>query len=161
MLYQKSVREFANKAKWMEIVTKCEEILTTSKFHGNGNKYSMNMHISRHRVSFPQMYVASLQGKVKFAFPDETTRVCRFVKSTEDCKDQKLISRIENVLSDDLPTGKNNNFNAFVQHLLPACLVHARRKNHENRNENEGNKNFFVSSVRLKQGKRSTGVDLL
>ena len=160
LLYQQSVREFANKAKWMEIVTKCEETLTTSKFHGNGNKYSMNMHISRHRVAFSRMEVASRQGKVTFALPDETTRVRHFITSMEDCKDQKLISRIENVLCDDLPEGKNNNFDACVQHLLPACPVYARRKKHNNSNDNEGNKNISVSSVNLKQGKGSTGVDL-
>ena len=29
LLYQQSVREFANKAKWMEIVTKCERHLSS------------------------------------------------------------------------------------------------------------------------------------
>ena len=51
-LYQQSVKEFGNKAKWREVVTKWEEILTKFKFHGNGNKYIMNMYISRHRIAF-------------------------------------------------------------------------------------------------------------
>ena len=105
-LYLQSVKEFASKDKWMEIVTKCEDTLNNSKFHGTGNKYSMNMHISRHRVAFSKMEVAARQGKVKFSLPDETTRVRRLIKSMEDCTNQKLISRIENVLSDDAPTGK-------------------------------------------------------
>ena len=78
----------------------------------------------------------------------------------EDCKDQKLISRIENVLSDDSPTGKNNNFDLCVQHLLPACPVYARRKKDGMSNNNEGGKNISVSSLHLKRGKGSTGVDL-
>ena len=41
LLYQQSVREFANKAKWIEIVTTFEETLTKPKVHGNRNKYSM------------------------------------------------------------------------------------------------------------------------
>ena len=78
----------------------------------------------------------------------------------EDFKDQKLISRIENVLLDDLPVGKNNNFDLCVQHLLPACPVYARRKKNDMSNNNEGGKNISVSSLNLKRGKGSTGVDL-
>ena len=82
------------------------------------------------------MKLASRQGKVTLALPYKTTQVRQFITSMEDCKDQKLISRIENVLSDDVTTGKNNNFDACVQHILPACPVHARRKNHGNSNGN-------------------------
>ena len=162
ILYLQSVKEFANKAKWMEIVSKCEEILTTSKFLGTGTKYSMNMHISRHRNAFSRMQVASKQGKANFVLMNETTRVRHFITSIEDCKDQKLVSRIESVLSDDGPNGKNNNFDLCVQHLLPACPVHACRKKTGNDTHGEGSKVVSVSStsINLKQGRGKTGVDL-
>ena len=129
----------------MEIVSKCEEILTTSKFLGTGTKYSMNMHISRHSNAFSRMQVVSKQGKSNFVLMNETTRFRHLITSIGDCKDQKLVSRIESVLSDDGSYGKNNNFDLCVQHLLPACQVHACRKKTGNDTHGEGGKIIYVS----------------
>ena len=41
--------------------------------------------------------------------------------------DQKLISRIESVKSDDIPGGKNTDFDLCVQYLLPVCPVYHRK----------------------------------
>ena len=76
--------------------------------------------------------------------------------------DQKLISRIEYVKSDDGPGGKNNDFDLCVQYLLPACPVyHQRMKEGNSTNNDGGNKkrNASVSDVNIKNGKGRTEVD--
>ena len=56
----------------------------------------------------------------------------------EDCKDQKLISGIENVLYDNVPTGKNNNFDVCVRDALPACPINAWHHKYGHSKDNEG-----------------------
>jgi hypothetical protein len=105
---------------------------------------------------------ASKQGNTSFVLTDEPTRVRYFLTSIEDCLDQKLISRIESVKSDDGPNGKNNEFDLCVQYLLPACPVYNRQKSDGYTNNDGANnkKNVSVSEVTIQKGKGKTGVDL-
>ena len=60
----------------------------------------------------------------------------------EDCKDQKLISGIENVLYDNVPTGKNNNFDVCVRDPLPDCPINAWHNKYGHSKDNEGDMNI-------------------
>jgi hypothetical protein len=107
---------------------------------------------------------ASKQSNISFVLPDESTRVQYFLTSIENCLDQKLISRIESVKSDDGLGGKNNDFDLCVQYLLPACPVyHWKMKEGVGSDPtNDGGnkrKNASVSDVNIKNGKGKTGVD--
>ena len=70
---------------------------------------------------------ANKQSNTSFVLPDESIRVQYFLSSIENCMDQKLISRIESVKSDDGSGGKNNDFDLCVQYLLSACPVYHRK----------------------------------
>ena len=101
--------------------------LTNLTFNGSGTKYTLLIHIARHRSAYAKLLSASKQSNASFVLPDEPTRVQYFLSSIETCTDQKLISRIESVQSDDVPGGKNNDFDLCVQYLLPACPVYNRK----------------------------------
>lgn len=62
----------------------------------------------------------------------------------EDWKDHKLISGIQNLICDDVPAGKNNNFDACVRHLLPAYPINSLHKKHGHSNNNEGDMDISV-----------------
>ena len=157
----------------MEIVSYSEKQLTTLTFNGNGTKYGLLNHIQRHRAAYAKLLSASKQSNVSFVLPDESTRVRYFLSSIEMCLDQKLISRIESVKSDDVPGGKNNDFDLCVQYLLPACPVYHRRQEEGKKGdptESNGNKrkNASVSDVgkgatevNIKKGRGKLGVDFL
>ena len=55
-------------------------------------------------------------------------RVCYFLESARECKDQTFVARVEQVCADDDADGMNNQFDKCVQHLLPACTVLAHHK---------------------------------
>ena len=149
----------------MEIVSYSEKQLTTLTFNGSGMKYTLLIHIARHRSAYAKLLSASKQSNISFVLPDESTRVQYFLTSIENCLNQKLISRIESVKSDDGPGGKNNDFDLCVQYLLPACPVYHRKMKEgiggdptEEESGNNKRKNASVSDVNIKNGKGKTGV---
>ena len=85
-------------------------------------------------------------------------RVCYFLESVRECKDQTFVARVEQVRADDDADGMNNQFDKFVQHLLPACPVLARQKSGNNDEANIGAAK--ISSIQIKSGRGKTGVDL-
>ena len=107
---------------------------------------------------------ANKQSNTSFVLPDESTRVRYFLSSIETCTNQKLISRIESVKSDDVPGGKNNDFDLCVQYLLSGCPFYHRKMKEGigggPTKEESGNKrkNASVSDVNIKNGKGKTGV---
>ena len=170
-LFLQAKKEFAGANKWLEIVSYSEKQLTTLTFNGNGTKYGLLNHIQRHRAAHAKLLSASKQSNISFVLPDESTRVRYFLASIETCLDQKLISRIESVKSDDVPGGKNNDFDLCVQYLLPACPVYHRRQKEGKEGdptENGGTKRKTasvsdvgkgVTDVDIKKGRGKSGVD--
>ena len=163
MLYLQAKKEFAGSNKWLEIVSHNEKQLT-AKYNGNGTKYTLLMHIARHRSAYAKLLSASKQGTISFALPDEPTRVRYFLLSIEECLDQKMISRIESVKSDEKTIdNKNRDFDLCVQYLLPACPVYARQKAdgmmHTDESTSGKKRNASVSDVNIKSGKGKSGVD--
>lgn len=165
VLYLQAIKEFAGANKWLEIVDHNEKQLTTTKYNGNGTKYTLLMHIARHRSAYAKLLSASKQGSTSFALPDEPTRVRYFLQSIDECSDQKMISRIESVKSDEKTIdNKNQDFDLCVQYLLPACPVYARQRAGGTSSTDDANdtkkKNASVSDVNIQRGKGKTGVDL-
>ena len=165
VLYLQAIKEFAGANKWLEIVDHNEKQLTTTKYNGNGTKYTLLMHIARHRSAYAKLLSASKQGSTSFTLPDESTRVRYFLTSIDECLDQKMISRIESVKSDEKTVGnKNHDFDLCVQYLLPACPVYARQRADGISSTDDTNgtkkKTASVSDVNIQRGKGKTGVDL-
>jgi hypothetical protein len=75
--------------------------------------------------------------------------------SIRGCNDPAVQARIANIEGDDYITGKRNNFEAAVTHLLPAEPVM------ENNNKNRrSNNQTVISAVTIQSGKGKSGVDL-
>jgi hypothetical protein len=84
-------------------------------------------------------------------------RVKYLLDSIRGCNDPGVQARIANIKGDDLSTGKRNNFEDSVTHLLPANPVNDYNKT---RRSNGGGNQAVVSSVTIQSGKGKSGVNL-
>jgi hypothetical protein len=87
--------------------------------------------------------------------PNKRTRVTYVMDSTRGCNDPAVQARIANIEGDDSITGKRNNFEAAVTHLLPADSVVE-----NNNNNHRSNNRTVMSAVTIQSGKGKSGVDL-
>jgi hypothetical protein len=109
--------------------------------------------LSKHRQASIDLETSA--AHVGQQLPNNRTRVTYVMDSIQGCNDYAVHARIENIEGDDSITGKRNNFEAAVTHLLPADPVM------ENNNKNcRSNNRTVISAATIQSGKGKFGADL-
>jgi hypothetical protein len=147
-------RQYAGKDRWDAEVKRETAFLTSMIWKGNGN-ITLAKHANKHRYAYISLETCALH--VDYQLPNERTRVKYLLDSIRGCNDPGVQARIANIEGDDSSTGKRNQFEDSVTHLLPADPV---VENNKNRRSREGNKQTVIAGVTIQSGKGKSGVDL-
>jgi hypothetical protein len=148
------MRQYAGKDRWDSEVKRETAFLTSHIWKGNGN-VTLSKHAAKHRHAYISLETCALH--VDYQLPNERTRVKYLLDSIRSCNDPGVQARIANIEGDDSPSGKRNQFEDSVTHLLPADPV---VENNKNRRTNGGGKQPVIAGVTIQSGKGKSGVDL-
>ena len=143
--------QHAGQDRWDAEVKRDTTFLTSHIWKGNGN-ITLAKHLAKHRQAFIDLETSA--GHVAHQLPNSRTRVTYALDSVRGCNDPAVQARIANIEGDDSITGKRNNFEAAVTHLLPADPVMENNKN------KRSNSRTVVSAVTIQSGKGKSGVNL-
>jgi hypothetical protein len=146
--------QWAGQDRWDAEVKRENAFLTSHIWKGNGN-ITLSKHAAKHRNAFISLETCALH--VDYQLPNERTRVKYLLDSIRGCNDPGVQARIANIEGDDSASGKRNQFEDSVTHLLPADPV---VENNKNRRSGGGGKQTVIAGVTIQSGKGKSGVDL-
>ena len=99
-------------SKWDRVIEECENYLMKRECNGKNHRFTLKMHISKHRDAFNELTRAS--QFVAYELPNEVTRVSRLLKSITS-KDATILSAITTIKSN---TTMKGNFEEAADFLL-------------------------------------------
>ena len=99
-------------SKWDKILEDAETYVSKREWNGKNYRYSLKLHINKHREAYNDMVRASQH--VQYALPNEHTRVGRLLKSITS-KDASIVSAITHVHGS---TTQRNDFEMAADFLL-------------------------------------------
>ena len=99
-------------SKWDRVIEECENYLMKREWNGKNHRFTLKMHISKHRDAFNELTRAS--QFVAYELPNEVTRVSRLLKSVTS-KDATILSAITTIKSNKTMKG---NFEEAADFLL-------------------------------------------
>ena len=107
--------QYAGCDKW-EVEIKCQDdLLHTCQWKGESN-FPLEGFIAQHRNAF--VSIQQCAEHVEYQLPNEHTHVSYLLEDIV-CTDPGLQAAMASIHTDDGPTGRRNDFEAAVAHILP------------------------------------------
>lgn len=117
------INQYAGVDKWEAEIKRQEQLLHTRRWKGQSN-FSLEGFVSQHRNAFVSMQACA--EHVQYQLPNEHSRV-GFILDAIECSDAGLQAAMASVRTDNGATGKRNNFEAAVAHMIPYDPVAKKR----------------------------------
>ena len=140
--------------RFQKMVDDAEDMVTQRVWNGKNSRYSLKLHIAKHRDAFNDMVQSSQH--ITYSLPDGRTRVTRLLNSITS-NDTAVVSAKTQILAS--PTLEHN-FESAAEFLLKCCT----KKMTQNEKIGQGHRISAIKTGKRKRGnnceKGSTGVSL-
>ena len=141
------LNQYAGTDKWEAEIKKSEQILHTRKWKGQSN-FTLESFCGQHRNAFVSLTACSQH--VEYQLPNEHSRV-GFLLNGIECSDAGLQAAMASIRTDTGDTGKRNNFEDAVAHLVPYDPV-AKKRSEQGSKRNSA----LISDVSLEEAQPET-----